>query len=639
MEAAATARSMDPAIHGEVPVPSSGSKPDWLHSLGGRPAILGLVLFVAALALYSPAGRYGFTNYDDGRYLSDNVHVKNGLSWEAVKWAFTSYDESNWHPVTWLSHMLDCQLFKLDPAGHHYMNAMFHALNVVLLFWVLRRSTGYVGRSLMVAAVFAVHPINVESVVWVSERKNLLSMFFFLLVLGAYHWYASKPRLSRYAVVAGLFALGLMAKAQVITLPFVLLLWDYWPLHRTDLAASHPAGVRATGSLENKTVSWLVLEKVPLLGMSLVDAGLTLRAQRAAGAITSFAKSPLPVRLENAVVAYARYLGKAVWPSHLSLMYPYSPGSLKLAQVTLASLLLLLTTAVVVARKRPYCIVGWFWFLGTLVPMIGLVQIGVQAMADRYAYLPFIGLFLAICWSAADFAERRHLSKGLSAICVVVLAGLAMAAHRQIGYWQSDLALWSHAAAVTSDNYVADDGIGNSLLEQGDLEGAIPHFRRAAAIRPSDPLSNINIAFYQLSHGDLSGALEQYKKTIEFTQDERLRAGAFINMGSIYDQLGNLPDARKSFQAATDLRPRSERAWIGLGVVTQKSGDLKAAVQAYSRGVAIVPTDVGYLLLAGALRQCGRADEAASATQKAKQMSENIDQTQRFVDGLLAHPR
>jgi tetratricopeptide (TPR) repeat protein len=486
---------------------------------------------------------------------------------------------------------------------------------------------------------FLVHPTNVESVVWVSERKNLLSMCFFLLVLGAYHWYASKPRLGRYAVVAGLFALALMAKAQVVTLPFVLLLWDYWPLHRTDLAASHPAGARAMGSVENKTVSWLVLEKVPLLGMSLVDAVLTLRAQRAAGAITSFAKSPLPVRLENAVVSYARYLGKAVWPSHLSLMYPYSPGSLKLSQVTLASLLLLLTTAVVVARKRPYCVVGWFWFLGTLVPMIGLVQIGVQAMADRYAYLPFIGLFLAICWSAADFAERRHLSKGLAAICVVVLAGLAIAAHRQIGYWQSDLALWSHAAAVTSNNYVADDGIGNSLLEQGDLEGAIPHFRRAAAIRPSDPLSNINIAFYQLNHGDLSGALEQYKKAIEFTQDERLKADAFINMGNIYEQLGNLPDARKSFQAATDLRPRNERAWVGLGVVRQKSGDLNAAVQAYSRAVAIVPTDVGYLLLAGALRQCGRADEAASATQKAKQMSESIDQTQRFVDGLLAHPR
>jgi tetratricopeptide (TPR) repeat protein len=212
-----------------------------------------------------------------------------------------------------------------------------------------------------------------------------------------------------------------------------------------------------------------------------------------------------------------------------------------------------------------------------------------------------------------------------------------MATHRQIGYWQSDLALWSHATAVTSNNYVAEDGIGIFQLEQGDLEGAIPHFRRAAAIRPTDPLSNINIAFYQLNHGDLSGALAQYKKALEFTQDERLRAGAFINMGGIYEQLGNLSDARKSFQAATDLRPRNERAWIGLGVVMQKSGDLNAAVQAFSRAVAIVPTDVGYLLLAGALRQCGRADEAASATQKAKQLSENIDQTQRFVDGLLGH--
>ncbi len=637
MEAAATARSVDPAIHERVTLPSSASQPDWLHSVRGQSVILCLLLFVASLALYNPVRGYPFTNYDDSRYLADNAHVKNGLNWEAVKWAFTSYDESNWHPVTWLSHMLDCQLFKLNPSGHHYMNVLFHALNVVLLFWVLRRSTSYVGRSLMVAALFAVHPINVESVVWVSERKNLLSICFFLIALGAYRWYASKPRLSRYAVVAGLFALGLMAKAQVITLPFLLLLWDYWPLHRMDKAASQPAGIKAMGFPEKKAVSWLVLEKVPLLGMSLVDAILTLRAQRAAGAITSFAKSPLPVRLENAVVSYARYLGKAVWPSHLSLMYPYSPASLKPSHVILASLLLLVTTAVVVAKKRPYCIVGWFWFLGTLVPMIGLIQIGVQAMADRYAYLSFIGLFLAICWGTADFAEHRHLSKGLTAICVVVLAGLAMATHKQIGYWQSDLALWSHAAAVTSNNYVAEDGIGNSLLEQGDLEGAIPHFRRATAIRPTDPLSNINIAFYQLNHGDLAGALAQYKKALEFTQDERLRAGALINMGGIYEQLGNLSDAWKSFQAATDLRPRNERAWIGLGVVTEKSGDLNAAIQAYSRAVAIVPTDVGYLLLAGALRQCGRADEAASATQKAEQLSENIDQTQRFVDGLLAH--
>jgi Flp pilus assembly protein TadD len=640
---------MDPATHDEAPVPSSRRQADWFHTLAGRPVVLGLILFVASLALYNSVGKYPFTNYDDSRYLSDNVHVKNGLSWESVKWAFTSYDESNWHPVTWLSHMLDCQLFKLDPSGHHYMNVVFHAMNVVLLFWVLRRSTGYVGRSFMVAAIFAVHPVNVESVVWVSERKNLLSMCFFLLALGAYRWYASKPRLSRYAVVAGLFALGLMAKAQVVTLPFVLLLWDYWPLPRMDVAANQSTGVRAMGSLETssletgtpdkKSVSWLVLEKLPLLGMSLVNAVLTMRAQRAAGAITSFTKSPLPVRLENAVVSYARYMGKAVWPSHLSLMYPYSPGSLKLWQVTLASLLLLATTAVVVAKKKPYCIVGWFWFLGTLIPMIGLVQIGVQAMADRYAYLSFVGLFLAICWSVADFAERRHLSKALPAICVVVLAGLAMAAHRQIGYWQSDLALWSHAVAVTTDNYVAEDGIGNSLMEQGDLEGAIPHYRKAAAIRPTDPLSNINIAFYQLNHGDLPGALEQYKKAIEFTQDERLRAGVFINMASIYEQLGNLPDARKSFQAAVDLRPRNERAWIGLGVAAQESGDLNAAVQAYSRAVTIVPTDVGYLLLAGALRQSGRTGEAASATQKAKQLSENMDQTQQFVDGLLAHPR
>jgi len=599
--------------------------------------VLGLLLIIASLTLYNSVSRHPFINYDDDRYVSDNAHVKDGFSWESIKWAFTSYDESNWHPLTWLSHMLDCQLFHLNPAGHHYTNALLHALNAALLFWVLYSATGFLWRSFMAAALFALHPINVESVAWVAERKNLLSLFFFLLALGAYHWYASKPRAGRYAVVAALFALGLMAKPQVITLPFVLLLWDYWPLQRAGARANQNA-VMETQSIAGKPWTWLVLEKLPLLAMCAASSVLTLRAQTAAGAVTSFSRYPLSIRLENAIVAYTRYLGKALWPSHLTVMYPYRPASLTQSQILLSLLLLILITAGVADAKKRYLIVGWLWFLGTLVPMIGVIQVGVQAMADRYAYLPFIGLFIAACWVVSEFTENRSLSyKWLAAPSAIVLAALALVSHRQIGYWSSNLSLWSHAAAVTTGNFVAEDGIGNSLLAQGDLEQAMPHFQLAAEIHPTDPISNSNLAFYKMQHGDLAGAIALYTKVVDNTQDERSKAIAFINMGNIQKELGNLPAARDNFQAAINLRPRNVRAWIGLGVTTQKSGDYTAAIQAYSQAVSLQPTDLTYLLLAGALKRNGRDAEAVSATQTAKQLSPNITQTQQFVDKLLDH--
>jgi protein O-mannosyl-transferase len=625
-----------------VPPSASGS----FQSSGRQTLVLGLLLFVASLALYSPVGRHPFVNYDDDRYVSDNAHVRDGFSWESVKWAFTSYDESNWHPVTWLSHMLDCQLFHLNPAGHHYTNAVLHALNAVLLFWILYSATRLAWRSSMVAAIFALHPINVESVAWVAERKNLLSLFFFLLALGAYRWYVIKPRIGRYSVVAAVFALGLMAKPQVVTLPFVLLLWDYWPLQRTGSFAGGRGAkeklnrtVIGKQSLPTQSWLWLTLEKFPLLALCVVSSILTLKAQNAAGAVTSFNRYPLSIRLDNAVVAYARYLGKALWPSNLSVMYPYQPASLSDSQVLLSLLLLVLITAgVIAAGKKRYLTVGWLWFLGTLVPMIGIVQVGVQAMADRYAYLPFIGLFIAACWGAGEFAKNLSFSfKWLVAASAVLLAVLAFISHRQIGYWSSNLSLWSHAAAVTTNNFVAEDGIGNSLLERGDLEQAMPHFQTAAEIHPSDPISNSNVAFYKMQHGDLTGALAQYKTVIENTHDERSKASALINVGNIENDLGNLSAARDSFQGAVNLRPRNARAWIGLGVATQKLKDYDAAVQAYSHAVSLQPSDLTYLLLAGALKQSGRGEAAADATQSATQLSQDISQTQEFVNKLLAH--
>ena len=596
--------------------------------------ILGLLLVVATLALYNPVSHHPFVNYDDDRYVGDNIHVKAGLHWDTIPWAFTTYDEANWHPLTWLSHALDCQLFGLNPAGHHYTNVLLHAFNVLLLFVFLKRATSSVWRSLMAAALFALHPINVESVAWVAERKNLLSMLFFLLTLGAYRWYAIKPRVGAYVVVALLFVCGLMSKPQVITLPFVLLLWDYWPLRR--MFSTKPDSV-SDATIPAKKFAWLVLEKIPLFALSAASAVITTKAQSMGNAVSTLAKYPLTVRLENAVFSYARYVGKALWPAGLSPMYPHPAGSLKLWQVLAAVIFLLaITTLAIAARQRRYLLVGWLWFLGTLVPMIGLVQVGSQAMADRYAYLPFVGLFLLVCWGVADWATQQHIpSTALAGVSTVALLALALVAHRQIGYWSDNVTLWTHALQVTNNNFVAEDSLGGALMAEGRLEEAQPHFRSAATIHPSDPLSNLNIAIYEMQHNDLPAATQQFKKTIDLTPDARVKAAAFTSLGSIYRQSEDFPHARESFEAAVALRPRNIRAWTGLGLVAEKSNDFNTAVRAFSQANAIQPSDVGCLLLAHALGQSGRKDEAQAATEEGKRLSQDFDQAQQIATGLL----
>lgn len=613
------------------------TSPTLLQTSRKHALIASLCLILSSLALYSPAGRHPFLNYDDGRYIADNAHVKYGFSWASVQWAFTSLDESNWHPVTWLSHMLDCQIFHLNPAGPHYINALWHSINAALLFWVLFNATGFFWRSFISAFLFAVHPMNVESVAWIAERKNLLSLFFFLLALAAYQWYASKPRVGRYSVVAIFFALGLMSKPQVISLPFILLLWDYWPLKRV---ANHPeqSGPWLDQVTKQRSWRWLVAEKLPLVAMCIPSAVLTLRAQTTAGAVTSFQRYTLPIRLANAVVSYARYLGKAIWPLHLSVMYPYQPATLTAMQISISVLLLFSITAAALSARKRYLIVGWLWFLGTLVPMIGVVQVGVQSMADRYAYLPFIGLFIAVCWGLADLGAYCSVPRNsLAAASVLPLLLFAFLSHRQLGHWSSNLELWQHAAAVTTNNFIAEDGIGNSLMEQGDLEQAMPHFHTAALIHPSDPISNSSLAFYKMNHGDLAGALVLYKKVAEITVDERSRATAFINMGTIYQQWGEFAAAQNNFQSAINLRPRNIRAWVGLGAAAQRAGDLDAAIRAYSQAAALQPSDITYLLLAGALKQSGKESEAASATQTARRLTQNFSEARQFADSIVGH--
>jgi Tfp pilus assembly protein PilF len=624
-----------------------------LSSPGKRTLALGFLLAIATIAVYYPVNKLPFTAYDDQLYVYENAHVTMGLSWDTIRWALTSFDADNWHPLTWLSHALDCQLFILDPGRHHDVNLLWHVLNVLLLFHVLRRATGYIGRSAMVAALFALHPVNVESVAWIAERKNLLSVFFFLLALGAYRWYASGPRVGRYLVVALLYGLGLMSKPQVVTFPFVLLLWDYWPLHRmfAGIEGSSFAGA-GTPVVPPRSFSWLILEKLPLIVLAAADAVITMAAQFRAGTETWY---PISVGVKNAILSYLRYIEKALFPSKLAVLYPHPEFSIRASQVLVSfAALLAITALVAVCRRRRYLTVGWLWFLGTLVPMIGLVQVGVQGMADRYAYLPYIGLFIMICWGAADLLSKAKKSgtsrgpwkwlegygiSGQAGVGIAVLVVLAVVTRRQITFWSDDLTLWSHALQVTSRNWSAEDNLGNELSKQERTQEALSHYFNAAEIRPTDPVSNLNIGAYEAQGGDLAGAIERFKRVVSLGSSAKpeLKAKAFNNMGHAYADLGDYEHAGQSFAAAVRKDPGYFGAWIGLGVMAQKSGKLDLAVKAYSRAMKIQPQDWGYLLLARALEQSGRKDEAQAANQQAKSLSLDLDEARRAADEMLRH--
>ena len=612
------------------------SKQGWLLFHENHDLALCLLLVLLTLLVYSPVARNQFVNFDDDRYITGNTHVKAGLSWTTVTWAFLSTEQANWHPLTWLSHALDDQLFGMNPAGHHYVNLLWHACNVVLLFLLLQWATGFTWRSLMVAALLAVHPMNVESVAWAAERKSLISTCFFFLAIMAYGWYVRKPSIRRYALLALLFALGLMAKPMVITLPFVLLALDYWPLARMNLfgsAQDRSGGLRF--SVPVQPLGRLVLEKLPLLVFSFASAVITVVAQKRGGAVRG--DYSLAVMLENAVLSYVRYLRKAIWPSHLAVFYPY--GSLPGAWVVAASatFLLLLTAIVLLSRRHRYLAVGWFWYLGVLVPVIGLVQIGDAGMADRYAYIPFIGLFVIVVWSVSDWAARRAISaKYLALAAVLIVAAFSAGTRIQIGYWRDSVALWTHTIEVTGPNFVAQDNLGAALLAQGRSDDAIPHFRAAIEINPQDPIGQLNVGLYEHQHGKIKEAIARYLFVVRKTPDPDLQASALGNLASAYRMLGDYAHARASYEAALRLAPDNTFDLVGLGLVEQKTGDASQAANYFHRLVELQPTDVGYLLLARSLELSGRLDQSHAASQLARQISPDLDNAQRTASQLLA---
>jgi tetratricopeptide (TPR) repeat protein len=508
--------------------------------------VVAALLAASVLLVYSPALRNGFVGYDDPDYVTRNPHVQAGLSVAGLRWALTSVDAGNWHPLTWASHMLDVSLFGLAPAGHHAMSVGLHAANAVLLFALLYRGTGRLGPSAAVAALFAVHPLNVESVAWVAERKNVLSTLFGLLTIAAYAGYVRRPGKSRYALVVLLFALGLAAKPMLVTLPGLLLLIDLWPLDR------YPAtGLRA-----------LLREKATLLLVSVLSAAVTIAAQGHAAALVPVEGLPARLRLANAVVACIRYLGKLLWPTRLAAFYPHPADALSAATVV-ASVALLSAAALVAVRgwrRRPWLAVGGAWYLVALLPVIGLVQVGLQSMADRYMYLPMMGLLVVIAWTAIEAVPRsRGPRAALGAAVALVLAGLAAATWMQVHVWEDGVTLWTHALQVTDANFLAHDNLGVELDARGRSDEALEHYRETLRLRPGDRNGTRNAANALFAKGQrlydagqMKSALEAFREGLTLEPDSAL---AYAYTGGTLAALGRDEEAMAAFDAALRLRP------------------------------------------------------------------------------------
>ncbi len=588
-----------------------------------------LLLAVITLALYNPVNRHPFVNYDDDRYVTENPHVRQGLTGDTIAWAITSTEQANWHPLTWMSHALDVSLFRLNPAGHHFISILIHIVNAILLFLLLMWATNRMGPSLFVAALFALHPINVESVAWIAERKNVLCTLFFFLTLLAYGWYAKKPNWKRYLAVAALFAAGLASKPMVITLPFVLLLLDYWPL------------ARGQGSDDQNKTPWsyLVLEKLPLLLMSAASALLTMRAQQAGGAVRSTARFSFSVRIANAIYAYAMYLWNMLWPTRLAPLYPHPGDTLPAWRVLIAIAVLFGISAFVWKfRSRRYLPVGWFFFLGTLVSVIGLVQVGEAAMADRYAYIPLIGIFVMIAFGVADLAQAKTWGLLPAIPAAAALMALSIMTYRQIGYWQTSDALWSHTLVVTQNNFVAEDNLGGALILEGKEEEAHAHFEAAARINPKDPMSHSNLGTYYMTHNQMREAAKQYEAAVEMTSDPGLLAQTYANLGAAYRALAEDDQAQTNYNHALRLNRDQFNAWLGLGLLAQKQGKLTEAVTDLSRSVELEPTAQGYLSLGRALAQGGRTAEALAAYDQALKISPDLTEAQQAAAALRQQP-
>jgi Flp pilus assembly protein TadD len=557
-----------------------------------------LFLVAISLAVFGQTIRYDFVNFDDDLYVYNAPVIKAGLTINGIATAFISPHAHNWHPLTTISHMLDCQLYGLNAGGHHVTNVLLHTLATLLLFRVLQQMTGAVWKSALVAALFAVHPLHVESVAWISERKDVLSAVFFFLMLGAYARYVRTPSIGRYLLVAGLFAAGLMSKPMLVSVPVILLLLDYWPLGRMRSQESEVRGRISEASGRWLLFGRLVLEKIPLLALSAGSSAITFVLQKhATGAIP-----PLPLlwRVENAIISYVIYVWKTLCPTRLAVFYPHPNNTLSLWQIILGlGLLLVITGAAITFRcKRPYVFTGWFWYLVMLVPVIGLVQVGEQGYADRYTYLPHVGLFVLVAWGIADLTARsRPGLRVVGATAVVIIVGLACAAFIQTSYWRNSQILWSHTLAMTSDNDCAHNNLGYLLADRDDLDDAISHFEAASRIRSlrTDRHYNVGSAYVEMNlanalarKGQSDEAMVHYNQAINL---EPNYADAYYNRGNVLFAKGHIEEAIADWEKTLLLQPNDFNAHTCLANALLRQGLVKDAIANYETALALAPDD------------------------------------------------
>lgn len=554
--------------------------------------IILFVLFVACLTTYSPVLNNAFINFDDQDYLTKNVHVQSGLSPANIKWAFTSVVSANWHPLTMISHMADWSLFKDHAGGHHLISLLLHIGSVFLLFLFLKKTTGQTWPAAFAAALFALHPLRVESVAWASERKDVLSLFFGLAALYTYSYYVEKPQLSRYFFCLILFALGLMAKPMLVTLPFILLLMDYWPLarwkkevipERNITAEKVPRKTKPTKNksvrenadsavLETTAIGQLLREKIPFFILSIASSILTIWAQQKGQALVSLQVVSFPERFMNAAVSYILYVGKMIWPVNLAIFYPYQEG-MPLWQLLAALIILLLVTAAVIfyIKKLPFLFVGWFWYLGTLVPVIGLVQVGRQAMADRYTYLPGIGIIIMTVWLLTYLSsDKKILRNILTAIACGILVILSVATWQQCGYWKNSITLHAHALQSTRNNDMAHYCLGSALRDQGNIEGALKNFQEAVRINPDFPdYHNDTAIILSMHYQRHDEAIHHFQQSLQL--DPR-NSNTHLNLAIVLANKNDVEGALRHFQTAASLDPGNEKAQLALAKFLELTG-------------------------------------------------------------------
>jgi len=581
---------------------SSLRRPPKRQSAGWLAGVLALV----AVLPYFGVWQFDYVTFDDPRYVYENHDVLAGLTIESVRWAFTTGHASNWHPLTWISHLLDVSWFGANAGPHHAVNVAFHAANTLLLFLFLLRATGHTGRAAWVAALFAAHPLHVESVAWISERKDLLSTFFLFLALNAYRRYVDNPSWHRYLYVAVAMALGLMSKPMLVTLPFLLLLLDIWPLNRLP-----------TDPFDPKRAGRLLLEKLPLLALAATSSVITVLVQRAGGAVASLETAPMGLRVANALVSYVEYLYRMLFPANLAVLYPY-PNSIAWWQWTLAILLLVAASIATVRllKSRPFLAVGWFWYLGMLVPVIGLVQVGTQALADRYTYVPLVGIFIMLSWGGYDLLGRsRSGALSLRATAVLLVMASMTATAIQSRYWRDGETLWKRALDVTYENYRAESAYGALLSEAGKYPEALQHFQAAIRIEPSFDEAYNRAGQALAEMGKNEQALEHYDRALSIRPDN---VEALNNRGNAQAALNRPAEALENYHAALRLKPGYAKALNGLGSALDDLGRYQEAIEQYRQAIESDPEDpAAYNNLGISLYRLGLNDEAIEAARRA----------------------